>query len=240
FKPRYKVWDERLCLVPDGDLFQALSGHNAEIVTDKIESFTETGIRLESGQELEADIIVAATGLNVQMLGGAQISVDGEPVDLTNAVAYKGAMFSGVPNLVNSFGYINASWTLKADLIARYVTRLLKYMERHDYDAALPLAPPEDQELHPFVGLQSGYIKRASLPKQGSRDPWVVHQSWLKDLKLLLRDTVDDEGVRFFKRNPGKLSGDDATLAQLDGGSDLGSPQDTKPGVRAGARSSSS
>jgi monooxygenase len=203
FNPSYKIWDERLCFVPDGDLFRALRNGTAEIVTDTIETFTPGGIKLSSGAELEADIIITATGLNLELLGGTTLTVDGEAVDFGQTVAYKGMMFSGVPNMSMTFGYVNASWTLKADLISGYVTRLLRFMDERGYDEVLPVAPPEDEARHPFVDLQSGYITRMrdKLPQQGSRDPWRVHQSWLADVRLLRRAPVADEGVRFFRRN---------------------------------------
>jgi monooxygenase len=175
------------------------------MVTGVIETFTETGVRLESGEELEADIIVTATGLSLQVLGGAELSVDGERRPLPELVTYKGPMFSGVPNMAITFGYINASWTLKADLVSRFIVRMLKYMDKHGYDEALPLAPPADMAQKPYIELQSGYIKRGEhlMAKQGTRSPWVVNQSYVKDLNLLLRAPVADEGIRFFSRNPG-------------------------------------
>ena len=211
FNPRYEVWDERLCFVPDGDLFRALREDRAEIVTDEIASFTPTGIRLVSGRELAADIIITATGLNLELLGGTVLSVDRERVELADSVSYKGAMFSGLPNLAMTFGYTNASWTLKADLIARYVARLLSFMDERGYDGALPVAPPADEPREAFIGLRSGYVLRMldRLPKQGSRDPWRVHQSWLADRRLLLRAPIADEGVRFFRRDLGTLRVDE-------------------------------
>jgi monooxygenase len=217
FNPTYNVWDQRLCFVPDGDLFRALRKGQAEIVTDGIETFTETGIKLVSGAELEADIIITATGLNLELLGGAALSVDGEPVDLADEVFYKSVMLSGVPNLAVTFGYTNASWTLKADLISAYVARLLSFMEERGYDEALPVIPPDDVVREPFLGLQSGYITRVldKLPKQGSREPWTVGQSWLADRKVLRRGPIADEGLRFFTRNKGTLKPDEL-IAQPD------------------------
>lgn len=203
FTPRYNPWDERLCVVPDGDLFKALRSGRASVVTDHIETFTPTGIRLKSGRELEADIIITATGLVLQALGGATGSVDGVPVDFAKEVSYKGVMYSGVPNLATTFGYINASWTLKADLISTYVCRLLRYMEEHGHDYVVPSAPPEGEPLEPFVSLQSGYIKRGMhlLPKQGARSPWRVHQNYLRDVWMLRYGPLDD-GVSFGSATP--------------------------------------
>ncbi|WP_249011590.1 NAD(P)/FAD-dependent oxidoreductase [Conexibacter sp. DBS9H8] len=198
FSPSYDPWDERLCIVPNGDLFRALREGNAEIVTDRIDTFTESGIRLVSGQELEADVIVTATGLTLELFGGAALSVDGAPVDPAATVSYKGAMLSGLPNLTMTFGYINASWTLKADLISRYLTRLIAFMDERGYSQARPVGPPEP-ERQPFITLQSGYVRRMidQLPRQGLREPWRVHQSWLADWRLLTRAPLADEGMRF-------------------------------------------
>jgi cation diffusion facilitator CzcD-associated flavoprotein CzcO len=198
FAPPYNPWDQRLCLIPDGDLFKALSSSKAEIVTGRIDRFTETGIRLESGEELPADIVVTATGLQVQPLGGMTLTVDGEKVDLSGRVSYKGMMFSGVPNLDMVFGYTNASWTLKADLINRYVCRLLNHMDAHGYVSATPVAPAEGGS-EPFVPLTSGYIQRsiAQLPRQGKRAPWRVYQNYFLDRRVMGRGTLEDEGMTF-------------------------------------------
>lgn len=218
FNPRYDPWDERLCIVPDGDLFKALSAGDAEIVTGDIETFTETGIELAGGQVIDADIIVSATGLNLELLGGTNLTVDGQDVNLAEAVFYKGVMLSGVPNLSNSFGYLNASWTLKADLVAAYLVRLLEFMDARGYDEVLPVPPPADEPRRPLVLLQSGYFRRAveRLPKQGSRDPWQVHQNWFKDTRLLRHAPVADQGVRFFRRDPAKRPDGDISLAISD------------------------
>ena len=211
FNPSYQPWDQRLCFVPDGDLFRTLRKGKAEIVTDTIETFTETGIKLTSGAELEADIIITATGLNLELLGGATLSVDGVEMDAGDRVFYKSAMLSDLPNLAVTFGYTNASWTLKADLISAYVARLLTYMQERGYDEVLPVAPPVEEQRRPFIPLESGYITRVldKLPKQGSRDPWLVRQSWLADRKILTRGPIADEGLRFFTRNPGTLKPDE-------------------------------
>jgi cation diffusion facilitator CzcD-associated flavoprotein CzcO len=199
FSPRYDPWDQRLCLVPDGDLFHALGEGRASIVTDRIETLTETGIRLASGRELQADVVVLATGLEMQMFGGATLSVDGDEVDMAETVAYKAMMFSGVPNLALALGYTNASWTLKCDLVAEYVCRLLAHMDEHGFRQVTPLAPPPSERLTSVVDLTSGYVRRAAprLPKQGVRPPWRVHQNWFKDVRMFRRSPVDDEGVRF-------------------------------------------
>src|SRR3954452_11383817 len=198
FAPPYDPWDQRLCLIPDGDLFKALSSGKAEIVTGRIACFTEGGIRLESGEELAADIVVTATGLQVQPLGGMTLTVDGEKVDLSGRVSYKGMMFSGVPNLNMVFGYTNASWTLKADLINSYVCRLLNHMVAEGYVSATPVAPPEGGR-DPFVPLTSGYIQRsiAQLPRQASRAPWRVYQNYFLDRRIMGRGRLDDEGMTF-------------------------------------------
>jgi monooxygenase len=198
FSPPYDPWDQRLCIVPDGDLFRALGSGKASIVTDRIAEFTETGVRLESGTELPADIVVTATGLKVRPLGGMSLTVDGEKVDLSERYSYKGMMFSGVPNLAMVFGYTNASWTLRADLINRYACRLLRHMDAHGYVSATPV-PPRDGHSAPFVDLTSGYIQRAlhELPRQGSRSPWRVYQNYLLDRRLMRRGTLEDEGMTF-------------------------------------------
>jgi cation diffusion facilitator CzcD-associated flavoprotein CzcO len=199
FKPRYNPWDQRLCVVPDGDLFQALRHGTASVVTDQIETFTESGLRLVSGQDLDADVIVTATGLNLQMLGGAQVMVDGQEVMVENTVAYKGMMFSGVPNFALSIGYTNASWTLKCDLICEYVCRLLAFMDERGYDYCMPQHPPEGEQLEPLIDFSSGYVLRAidKLPKQGTRAPWRLYQNYFKDIGLFRRAPLEDEGIRF-------------------------------------------
>jgi monooxygenase len=201
FGPPYDPWDQRLCAIPDGDLFRAVSDGRAAVVTDRIASFTDTGIALGSGDELAADVVVTATGLILLPLGGMSLTVDGAPVQLPDRVLYKGAMVSGVPNLSLTFGYTNASWTLKADLVARYVGRLLRHMDAHRYEAVTPLDPPEGGT-GPFIGLTSGYVQRslAALPKQGPRAPWRLHENYLRDLAVFRRSRLADEGVRFTPR----------------------------------------
>ncbi|WP_231502729.1 NAD(P)/FAD-dependent oxidoreductase [Blastococcus sp. URHD0036] len=203
FTPPYDPWDQRLCVVPDGDLFRVIREEKASIVTDRIARFDETGIQLESGQHLDADVIVTATGLNVLPVGGMTLTVDGAPVELGETVSYKGMMISGVPNFTLTIGYTNASWTLKADLVARYVSRLLEHMERNGYDVATPLAPA-DPEREPFLGLSSGYVQRSldQLPKQGGRAPWKLYQNYIRDVVLIRRGPVEDEGIRFSRKQP--------------------------------------
>jgi monooxygenase len=199
FSPRYNPWDQRLCLIPDGDLFRAIRAGKASMVTDEIESFSENGIRLRSSCELAADIIVTATGLKLQLLGGMQVCVDGAPFQLSHAMTYKGMMYSDVPNLASSFGYTNASWTLKSDLTAEYVCRLLKYMDAHNYTTCTPRQRDSSLTEQPAVDLTSGYIQRAlnELPKQGSKRPWRLHQNYALDLLEFRFARVDDGTMEF-------------------------------------------
>ncbi len=200
FTPRYNPWDQRLCLVPDSDLFAAIRSGQATVVTDTIETFTERGVRLSSGSELEADIVVTATGLRMRILSGVTIEVDGEPVDLSKAMSYKGMMYSGVPNLAAAFGYTNASWTLKADLTSGYVCRLLNYMDARRYVQATPTRD-ETVEEAPFLDFTSGYVQRAldHLPRQGLKAPWKLHQNYARDLMALRYGRLDD-GTLVFRR----------------------------------------
>jgi cation diffusion facilitator CzcD-associated flavoprotein CzcO len=205
FKPRYNPWEQRLCLVPDNDLFEVISAGTASVVTDEIETFTETGIRLRSGEELQADIIIAATGLNVLLFGGADVVVDGEPVDFSETILYKGMMICGVPNFAMALGYTNASWTLKCDLIAHYVCRLLNHMREHGHEIATPLPPPPSVPTDPFIDFNAGYVLRAIdlLPKQGPTRPWRLYQNWFRDIQLLRRGPVDDS-IAFSSREPSR------------------------------------
>jgi cation diffusion facilitator CzcD-associated flavoprotein CzcO len=194
FNPRYNPWDQRLCLVPDSDLFEAIGSGKASVVTDQIETFTEKGLKLASGAELEADVIVTATGLNLLILGGIELEVDGEPVNFAEKVAYKGMMLCGVPNLALALGYTNASWTLKCDLVAQYVCRLINHMDAHGYEIATPAGPDPSVPVEPFIDFNSGYVLRSieKLPKQGATQPWRLHQNWFRDIRLLRRGPVDD------------------------------------------------
>jgi monooxygenase len=200
FAPSYNPWDQRLCVVPDGDLFGAISAGTADIVTDRIERFTATGIELASGRELPADVIVTATGLNLLAIGGIALTVDGRDIELSETLAYKGMMLSGVPNFALTIGYTNASWTLKADLVARYVCRLLRHMDEHGYDTVTPVAPEVSSRdgLAPLIDLQAGYVLRSvsELPRQGPVAPWRLHQNYLRDVRLMRRGPVTDD-VRF-------------------------------------------
>ena len=198
YTPKYNPWEQRVCLVPDSDLFRAIKERRASVVTGEIEMFTERGIRLKSGRELEADIIVTATGLVLQMLGGAEIVIDGSRVDPGATLAYKGVMISGVPNMASVFGYINASWTLKADLICGYVCRLLNHMDRKGASQVTPRA--REEGVAPFVeGFSPGYIQRAltAWPKQGAAAPWRVNQNYIRDLISLKWSRIDDPALEF-------------------------------------------
>jgi monooxygenase len=194
FNPPYDPWDQRLCAVPDGDLFRAIRNGTADVVTDRIETFTENGVLLASGRELEADVIVTATGLNVQAIGGISLTVDGEPVHLPDTVAYKGMMLSGVPNFALAIGYTNSSWTLKIGLLCEHFCRLLAYMDAHGYDVARPEPSDPDMPTRPFLDFAAGYIQRAvdQLPRQGDRMPWLTSMSYSSDVKLLRADSVTD------------------------------------------------
>lgn len=194
FTPRYDPWDQRLCLVPDADLFAALRSGKASVVTDRIVRFTRTGIALESGANLDADVVVTATGLELQVLSGIALTVDGAAVDLSKTYNYKGMMFSDVPNLASSFGYTNASWTLKADLTSAYVCRLLNTMRKRGVRQATPRVGVTALEPAPFLDFSSGYVTRAmaQFPKQGSKAPWRLHQNYARDLIALRYGSVDD------------------------------------------------
>ena len=204
FTPSYNPWEQRLCLVPDNDMFLAIKGGKASVVTDHIETFTEKGLKLKSGQELEADIIITATGLSLQMLGGAEVKVDGAKVDTGKVFAYKGTMFSDVPNLAFVFGYTNASWTLRADLICEYVCRLIKYMDDYGLDIATPRMVGEFDE-KPFADFSSGYFQRAAhlLPKQTSVAPWKQNQSYGHDMMDLRFGAIEDGALEFTKKPVG-------------------------------------
>lgn len=204
FTPSYDPWDQRLCLVPDGDLYDALDAGSASVVTDTIETFTETGVLVTSGEHLDADIIVTATGLQLVTLGEMGFTVDGEPVDFARTYTYKGVAYSDVPNLASTFGYINASWTLRADLVAGWVCRVLNHMRATGADIVVPRRRPEDAGMatRPWVeNFSSGYIQRMlpMLPKQGDREPWIQHQHYGKDVKYLAESPLTDDALRFEK-----------------------------------------
>ncbi len=202
FKPTYGPWDQRLCLVPDGDLFQAIRNGRASIATGSIDRFTEHGLRLESGQEIAADIVVTATGLQLLALGGVQLTVDGRDVDLPDTMAYKALMLSGVPNFALTIGYTNASWTLKADLTSEYLVRLLRYMDRHGYDTAVPVRDDSRVTERPLLDFAAGYILRSmhEFPKSGSRPPWRLGMSYLNDVVMLRHGRINDGVMRFSRR----------------------------------------
>ncbi|MFE9190139.1 flavin-containing monooxygenase [Micromonospora sp. NPDC007208] len=210
FSPRYDPWDQRLCVAPDGDLFTAVRDGTASVVTDTIDTFTATGVRLASGAEVPADIVVTATGLNLLALGGLTLRVDGVDVDLPSTVAYKGMMLSAVPNFALTLGYTNASWTLKADLVAGYVCRLLRHLDRTGQQVVTPLPPPDAVRV-PLIDLRSGYVLRAvdTLPKQGATAPWRLHQNYARDVLLMRHGRLTDEGVRFSRA--GRLTAPERT-----------------------------
>jgi monooxygenase len=199
FNPRYNPWDQRLCLVPDGDLFKSIREKRASVATCEIDRFTENGILLKDGSELKADIIVTATGLVLQLLGGMEVTVDGRAIDFAKTLNYKGMMYSDVPNLASAFGYTNASWTLKCDLTCEYVCRLINYMDRHGYKQSMPHnVDPSIEEL-PSLSFSSGYVQRAiaQMPKQGSKRPWRLYQNYALDLVTLRFGKVNDGVMRY-------------------------------------------
>ena len=199
FKPRYNPWDQRMCLVPDGDLFEAISAGHASVVTDRIETFTEKGIRLASGAELEADLVVSATGLIMVPLGGVAITVDGREIQLPETLTYKGMMLSGVPNLAFAVGYTNASWTLKCELTCEYVCRLLNHMDAHGHAVCTPRNRDPSVTEEPLIDFSSGYVQRAieQFPRQGSKAPWRLYQNYPRDVLLLRFGAIEDEGMEF-------------------------------------------
>jgi cation diffusion facilitator CzcD-associated flavoprotein CzcO len=199
FTPTYNPWDQRLCLVPDSDLFEAIKANTASVVTDHIESFTETGIKLKSGEELSADIVVSATGLKLEVLNGIQFTVDGRKVDASQTLGYKGMMYDGVPNLASSFGYTNASWTLKCDLTCEYVCRLLNHMDERGYTQCTPRIGASTFETQPFIDLKSGYVQRSidKFPKQGLTSPWRLYQNYARDIVMLRYGSLEDQAMEF-------------------------------------------
>jgi monooxygenase len=205
FTPRYNPWDQRMCLVPDGDLFRAIRQGRASVVTDTIEGFTETGITLASGEHLPTDMIVTATGLELQALGNLALTVDGVAVEPSTLMNYKGMMYSGVPNLASSIGYTNASWTLKCDLTCEYLCRLLTVMDRKGYVQCTPRVTDPSLTPEPWVDFSSGYIQRsqAKFPRQCSKKPWRLNQNYAKDLMMLRFGRIED-GVMEFKAAPAR------------------------------------
>jgi monooxygenase len=199
FMPRYNPWEQRLCLVPDGDLFKSIREKRASVVTNQIDTFTRNGIRLKDGSEIEADIIITATGLVLQVLGGVEVSVDGRKVDFATTLSYKGMMYSDVPNLVATLGYTNASWTLKCDLTCEYACRLINYMDRHGFRQCVPHNLDPSIEALPALDFSSGYVQRsiAKLPKQGSKRPWRLYQNYALDIVSLRYGKVDDGVMQY-------------------------------------------
>jgi cation diffusion facilitator CzcD-associated flavoprotein CzcO len=199
FTPRYNPWDQRLCLVPDSDLFRVLSDGRASIATGEIDTFTGSSIRLKSGETLPADIIVSATGLRMLALGGVQLTVDGAPVEPSQAFVYKGVMLGNVPNFAFCVGYTNASWTLRADLSSLYVTRILNHMQRHNYHTVVPACDPSKLHPKPLLDFNSGYVLRAldELPRQGSSPPWFIRQNYLRDAVSMKLGRINDGVLRF-------------------------------------------
>jgi len=203
FNPRYQPWDQRLCFVPDADLFKAISGGRASIVTDQIDTITERGVRLQSGQELEADVFVSATGLRMLALGAVQLFVDGAPIRPADHFVYKGTMLSNVPNFAFCIGYTNASWTLRADLASTFVCRVLNHMDRRGYRTCMPTCDADSLKARPLLDLTSGYVQRAAadVPKQGEREPWRVRQNYVIDMYTMKVRRIED-GVLRFAANP--------------------------------------
>jgi cation diffusion facilitator CzcD-associated flavoprotein CzcO len=199
FKPRYQPWDQRLCLVPDGDLFTAIRRRHASVVTGRLKEFTTSGVRLESGAELDADIVVLATGLRLLAFGGMRLTVDGNDVKLPETMAYKGMMLSGVPNFAFTVGYTNASWTLKADLVSEFVVRLLRHFDEHGYDQCVPVNDDPAVVERPLLDFDAGYVQRSinEFPHAGSRQPWQMGMSYAHDVVKLRHGRIDDGVMRF-------------------------------------------
>ena len=202
FNPPYDPWDQRLCVAPSGDYFRAISKGSASVVTGEIESFTPTGVRMKSGQEIEADIVVTATGLKIKLMSGLEPSIDGKKVDVSQRVVFKGMMVDGVPNFCFSIGYTNSSWTLKVGLLCEHLCRLLKYMDKKDYAVVTPIAPPESEmKREPIISFGAGYIQRSldEMPRQGDRSPWQMSFNYLADKKIFRREKVAHKELRFEK-----------------------------------------
>lgn len=199
FTPRYNPWEERLCAVPDGDMFKSLRQGTASVVTGRIDRFDENGIVLQSGERVDADIIVTATGLEIQLLGGATLTLDGQPVDPSTKLYYKGALVEDVPNAAMVFGYTNSSWTLKADLISEYVCDVIRYMDKHNWQVATPRNHDPGMPREPFLNLHSGYVQRAlsRLPRQGAFTPWKLYQNYLRDFAAFKFTPINDKALVF-------------------------------------------
>ncbi len=208
FTPSYNPWEQRLCLVPDSDLFEAIKAGTADVVTDEIDRFTPTGIALKSGKTLDADIIVTATGLKMEIMSGVELIIDGAPVRVGDTFSYKGCMYSGVPNLTSTFGYSNASWTLKADLISEYVCRLLNHMQQTGTDICVAVPHGVTEDPKGMMNLSSGYVQRAKglVPMQGDVDPWLVHHNYSADKKLMRYGKLEDGAMTFKKATQGAVS----------------------------------
>ena len=204
FNPRYQPWDQRLCLIPDSDFYKAIRTGRASVVTDEIETFTEHGILLKSGEELEADIVVSATGLRMLVMGGVRLIVDGAPIEPSREFTYKGTMISNVPNFAFCIGYTNAPWTLRADLASTYVCRVLRHMDRHGYRTCRPVCDPASLEARPLLNLTSGYVQRAAaeLPKAASKSPWLIRQNYIRDLLTMKLSRMEDGVLQFSKAAP--------------------------------------
>lgn len=217
FTPSYNPWDQRLCAVPGGDLFKAISEGKASVVTDTIDTFTETGVKLSSGHELAADIVVTATGFNLMMMGEAELVVDGETVDLTKHMAYRGLMLDDIPNHAFTIGYTNSSWTLKADLVSSYVSRLLNHMDQHGYDVVVAHNDDPGVQLRPILDFGAGYVQRslAALPKQGSKGPWKLSMSYPADWYNLPRSPIDDGVLKFTRHQPPAVKAEQSEQAAV-------------------------
>jgi monooxygenase len=204
FTPRYNPWEQRLCLVPDSDLFEAIKSGAADVVTDEIDRFTSTGIALKSGKSIDADIVITATGLKMEIMSGVELVIDGAPVRVGETFSYKGCMYSNIPNLTSTFGYSNASWTLKADLISEYVCRLLNHMKQSGTDICVAVPHGVSESDEGMMNLSSGYVQRAKglVPKQGDIDPWLVHHNYNMDKKLMRYGKLEDGAMTFRKARP--------------------------------------
>ena len=206
FNPPYNPWDQRLCVVPDGDLFKAIRADTASVATGRIKTFTESGVLMESGEHLDADLIVTATGLNLQPFGGVPLTVDGRTVQLAETVAFKGMMLSGVPNLAFAIGYTNSSWTLKIGLLCEHFCRLLNHMEKHRYDICCPEVRDPAMVRRPLLDFGAGYVKRSlhELPRQGAEFPWLMSMSYAADARLLTRGAIANPHLRFTSLQKGQ------------------------------------